>query len=122
MSQHPVYFVLFSIWFLVLWAIFGGAVSRIAAVHVARDEKMSIRAALKFSVSKFLSFLFAPVIPLLIIIAVGLLVTVGAVIIGNIPFLGPIIIGALFFLALAAGFVMALVLRFLGGIGQRVAG
>ncbi len=114
LTQHPLYFMIFGLYFLMLWAIFGGAISRIAAVHVARDEKMSIRSALKFSVSKFLSFLFAPIIPLIIVVVVGLVVSIGALI-GNIPFLGPIIVGALFFLALAAGFVMALVL--LGLVG-----
>ncbi|HSV14552.1 MAG TPA: hypothetical protein VLI90_09840, partial [Tepidisphaeraceae bacterium] len=114
LTQHTFYFLIFGIYFLVLWAIFGGAISRIAAVHVARDEKMSIRSALKFSISKFLSFLFAPIIPLLIVLVVGLIVAIGALV-GNIPFLGPIIVGALFFLALAAGFVMALVL--LGLVG-----
>ncbi len=43
---HPLYFVVFAAWFLVIWAIFGGAISRIAAVHVARDEKISVRQAL----------------------------------------------------------------------------
>jgi hypothetical protein len=115
LMQHPLYFILFGIYSLVLWAIFGGAISRIAAVHVARDQKMSIRSALRFSISKFLSFLFAPIIPLLIILALGVIVTIGSVL-GNIPFFGPIIVGALFFLALAAGFVMTLVLLgLLGG-------
>jgi len=115
LSQHPLYFVLFGSIFLVLWAIFGGAISRIAAVHVAREEKVSIRSALRFSFSKFLSFLFAPIIPLMIILVVGLVLTIGSLL-GNLPFLGPIIIGAFFFLALAAGFVMALVLLgLLGG-------
>jgi hypothetical protein len=115
LSQHPLYFVLFGTLFLILWAIFGGAISRIAAVHIAREEKVSIRSALKFSFNKFLSFLFAPVIPLMIILVVGIVLTIGSLL-GNIPFLGPIIIGAFFFLALAAGFVMALVLLgLLGG-------
>jgi hypothetical protein len=115
LTQHTLYFALSGAWFLVVWAIFGGAICRIAAVHIARDEKMSIRSALKFSVGKFLSFLFAPIIPLLIVVAVGLLVTIGSLV-GNIPFLGPIVIGALFFIALAAGFVMALVsLGLVGG-------
>jgi hypothetical protein len=114
LTQHPAYFVVFGLYFLVLWAVFGGAISRIAAVHVARDEKMSIRSALKFSISKFLSFLFAPIIPLIIVIVVAVVVAIGALL-GNIPFLGPIFVGAFFFLALAAGFVMALVL--LGLVG-----
>lgn len=114
LTQHPVYFFLFLVLFISVWAIFGGAIARIAAVHVARDEKLSIRAALRFSTGKFLSFLFAPVIPLLIVAALGLVITVGALII-NIPWLGPIVAGILFFLALAIGFVMTLVL--VGTIG-----
>ncbi|MGH7213502.1 MAG: hypothetical protein ACREIT_01880 [Tepidisphaeraceae bacterium] len=107
--NHCVFAILFTLWFLLLWSIFGGAIARIAAVHVARDEKISVRQALKFSLSKVLSFLFAPIIPLLIVLAVGIVVTAGALL-NNIPWLGPIVVGALFFLALAAGFVMTLVL------------
>jgi hypothetical protein len=115
LTQHPLYFVIFGSMFLVLWAVFGGAISRIAAVHVAREEKVSIRSALKFSFNKFLSFLFAPIIPLIIILVVGIVLAIGSLL-GNLPFLGPIIVGAFFFLALAAGFVMALVLLgLLGG-------
>ncbi len=113
-KHHPVYFTLFGLYFLTVWAIFGGAISRIAAVHVARDEKMSIRQALAFSSSKFLSFISAPIIPLLIVVVVGLVIAFGGLL-GNIPVLGPILVGALFFLALAAGFVMTLVLLGLAG-------
>jgi hypothetical protein len=108
-SQHTTYFVLFLVLFSIIWALFGGAICRIAAVHVARDEKISLSAALRFSSGKFLSFIFAPIIPLVIVLVVGLVVTLGALV-GNIPFLGPILMGLLFFLALAAGFVMTLVL------------
>ena len=37
--NHTVFFVIFAVLFLLSWALFGGAISRIAAVHVARDEK-----------------------------------------------------------------------------------
>jgi hypothetical protein len=67
-----------------------------------------------FSSGKFLSFLFAPIIPLIIVVGVGLLVTAGSALAG-IPYIGPIIVGSLFILALGAGFLMALVL--LGLIG-----
>ena len=109
MRHHPVFFTIFFLYFLAVWSIFGGAIARIAAVHVARDEKISIRQALRFSTNKFLSFLSAPIIPLLIVVAVGLVIAVGGFLC-NIPFLGPIIIGVFFFLALVAGFVMTLVL------------
>lgn len=113
--HHPLYFTIFGIWFLIVWAIFGGAISRIAAVQVARDERIAFRQALGFSTAKFLSFVSAPIIPLLIILFVGLVVSVGGLIF-NIPLIGPIVAGALYFLALGAGFVMTLVLLgLLGG-------
>lgn len=113
-NAHWVYFILYSLLFLIIWSVFGGAICRIAAVHVARDEKLSLKAAVKFSLSKFLSFIFAPIIPLVIVLVVGLVVLVGGLV-GNIPVVGPWLVGALFFLALGAGFVMTLVL--IGTIG-----
>jgi hypothetical protein len=114
LTQHPLYFFLFGIYFLALWAVFGGAICRIAAVHVARDEKLSVRSALVFSVGKFLSFLCAPIIPLLIVGGIGLVVTIASLL-GNIPWIGPAIIGITFILALVAGLLMAVVL--LGLVG-----
>ncbi len=113
-SQHTTYFILFGILFSLVAAVFGGAISRIAAVHVARDEKISVSSALKFSTGKFLSFVFAPIIPLLIVLVVGLVVALGGLL-GNIPWIGPVLMGLFFFLALAAGFVMTLVLLGTGG-------
>ncbi|MBC8105751.1 MAG: hypothetical protein H7Z14_04105, partial [Anaerolineae bacterium] len=113
-GRHPIFFTIFGLYFLTIWSIFGGAISRIAAVHVAREEKISIRQALAFSMNKFLSFVSAPIIPLLIVLIVGLVVALGGLV-GNIPGIGPILVGAFFFLALAAGFIMTLVL--LGLVG-----
>jgi hypothetical protein len=107
--HHTWYFVLFALLFSIVWSIFGGAIARIAAVHVARDEKITLSQALRFSTAKFPSFVFAPIIPLLIVLVVGLVVMLGGFV-GNIPVIGPILVGLLFFLALAAGFVMTLVL------------
>src|SRR5438067_2384265 len=112
MRHHPVYFVIFTLLFLTVWAIFGGAICRIAAVHVARDEKLSVRAALAFSFGKFLSFVSAPLIPLVLVLLVGLVPLIAGLL-ASIPFLGPIfniLMGILFVLILAAGFVMTLVL------------
>jgi hypothetical protein len=108
LGQHWAYFTILGIWFLIIWAIFGGAIARIAAIHVAREEKISLRQALGFSSSKFLSYVFAPVIPLFIILVVGLIVALGGLLL-NVPYLGEILVGIFFFLALAAGAVMTLV-------------
>ena len=109
MRHHWLYFLLFGILFLVVWSLFGGAIARIAAVHVADEgRKLSVRQGLSFAVSKFLSFISAPMIPLLIVAIIGLAL---AVVNGVAHLLHiEIVIGALWFLALAAGFVMTLVL------------
>jgi hypothetical protein len=75
---------------------------------VARDEKISIRQALRFSSGKFLSFVFAPVIPVAIVVVVGLVVSLGGLLL-YVPFIGEILVGVFYFLAIAAGFVMTLV-------------
>ncbi len=107
---HLGYFVLYMAWFILMWAIFGGAIARIAAVHFARDEKISVRQALRFSFSKVLSFVFAPIIPLAIVIAGGVLLAIGGLLL-HLPWgIGPLIVGCLFVFALIIGAVMTLVL------------
>jgi hypothetical protein len=108
---HPVFFAIFFLYFLLLWSIFGGAVSRIAAVQEARDEKISVRQALRFSTGKVLSFFFAPLIPIIIIgfiaLVLGLVfaVTQAPWGLGSVWL---IVVAVLFFLALLGGLVMAL--------------
>jgi hypothetical protein len=112
---HPLFGALFAILLLCDWSLFGGAIARLAAVNVARDEKVSIRQALNFSLGKFFSFASAPIIPMLIVCVVGLLISIGSLL-GNLPYLGPLVIGVFFFLALLGGFVQTIwVLGTLGG-------
>src|SRR5207302_10494442 len=87
-GRHLLFALLFSAWFLVIWSVFGGAIARIAAVHVARDEKMSVRQALRFSTSKLLSFLFAPLIPLIIVMVIGVIISAVAWCLLHIPVVG----------------------------------
>ena len=108
-SNHWFFAMLYTAWFLLIWSIFGGAISRIAAVHVARDEKISVRHALTFSVSKVLSFVFAPVIPVAIVLGIGIGIAVASTILLHIPWIGPVLAGLFFCLALLGGFVITLV-------------
>lgn len=111
LRHHSLYFVLYGLLFLCVWSLFGGAIARIAAVHVADEgRKLSMRQGLSFAFSKFLSFISAPMIPLIIVVVIGVVVAVVGGILMLIPQAGPVIVGALFFLPLAAGFVMTLVL------------
>jgi hypothetical protein len=120
-TQHPIFASIFTLWFMLVWAIFGGAICRIAAVHVTRDEKIAVRQALRFSLGKILSFLFAPLIPLGIFIFIGVVLAVAGLVLFqlipalHIPLIGQLVLGVFFILALAGGFVMTLIL--LGLIG-----
>ncbi|MFQ6049313.1 MAG: hypothetical protein ACE5K7_08115, partial [Phycisphaerae bacterium] len=105
---HWLFAIIYLAICLVVWAIIGGAICRIAALHAARDEKISLKEALKFSLNKFVSFLTAPLIPLVLIVVIGL-VTLAGGLVGLIPVVGELLAGVLWFLALLAGFIMALV-------------
>jgi hypothetical protein len=98
-----------GLWAVVVWAIFGGAITRIAAVQLAREEKIGLGESLKFSTSKFLSFFGAPVIPLGFTAVFALLCMIGGWI-SLIPGIGPLFAGVLWFLPMLAGFVMAIII------------
>ena len=107
--QHIVFALIFGVYVLSLWALLGGAIYRIAALHAAREEKTSIGQALRFSAGKFLSFLMAPVIPLGVILLIGAVLALGGLI-ANAMGAGALVMGVLFFLAIIAGLVIAFLL------------
>jgi len=117
LSEHLLYGIIFLLGSLAIWAFFGGAIYRISALHAAREEKISIRQALKFSAGKFLSFFTAPLIPLAIIVALGVLMLIGGLL-GNLWGFGAILVGVLFFLAILLGLLIAfLLVGLVGGFG-----
>lgn len=108
--RHPIFFAVFGVISLAIWGLAGGAISRIAALHIARDEKISMQEALKFSIRKFPSFVFAPLIPLGIIALFGVIMWAGTLVLCNIPGgVGAFLNSVLFFLPLIAGLVIALI-------------
>ena len=104
--EHWLYALVFGLIALAVWSVFGGAIYRMAALHAAREEKISIAQALRFSIGKFLSFFMAPLIPLAIILFLGGLLIVGGLL-GNLWGFGAIIVGILFFLAVIVGLIIA---------------
>jgi hypothetical protein len=107
--EHWIYAILFLLLCLAAWALFGGAVYRIAALHAAREEKISAVQAMQFSLGKFFSFLTAPLVPLAIVVVLGLLLALGGLL-GNLGGLGAILVGVLFFVAIVVGLVVAFLL------------
>jgi hypothetical protein len=56
--------LLCCLWALVVWGLFGGAISRIAALKLTRDEAPGFVAALQYAVSKLSSYSLAPAMAL----------------------------------------------------------
>ena len=115
--EHLLYGLIFALFLLIVSALFGGAIYRIAALHAAREEKVSMTQALRFSGEKFLSFVMAPLVPLIVILFVGALMAAGGLL-GNAMGGGAIALGAIFFLSLIGGLVVAFLLfGLIGGAG-----
>jgi hypothetical protein len=103
------YLILILLWTLAVWGFFGGAISRIAAVQIARNERISLGEAISFTRERALSFMGAPVFPLalLAIFVFGLMIFGW---IEWIPWLGDLWAGLLWPIVLVIGFIMAIVL------------
>lgn len=104
---NKVFFSILFVWFLVVWAFFGGAIARISAIHVARDEVISPLRAMKFSIKAFPSFFSAPLIPLIMVVILGAVVSVIGLLI-YIPYAGPMAAGLLLVIPLLLGIIMML--------------
>jgi hypothetical protein len=97
------------LWMIVIWSIFGGAIARTAALEFAREQRVGIMAALRFSVSRFAGYFGAPLLPFTGVALVGSLCLVGGLL-SRIPGAGPAILGALWGLELVFGLMMAVLL------------
>ena len=104
---NKVFFSILFAWFLVVWALFGGAIARIAAIHVARDEVISPIRAMKFSAKAFPSFVASPLIPFIMVLVLGVIVSILGLLL-YIPYVGPVAAGLILIVPLVLGILMML--------------
>lgn len=97
--------LLLGAWSLLVWALFGGAMTRIAAVQVAREGQVGALEALRFALSRYLNYVAAPILPFLGVLIIVLLCMAGGVL--TLVPIADVVMGLLWFLAVAAGVVMA---------------
>ena len=109
------YYLMLIVWMLLVWAFFGGVLTRMAVMQLAGKEGGGLRESIKFVRQRYLSYVFSPLVPLGLIF----LVVIGLVVFGFfhlIPLFGDIFVDGLFWwIPLGAGFVMALLV--LGLVG-----
>jgi hypothetical protein len=104
------YLILILFCFIAVWAFCGGVITRLAAVQLANKGPMSLKQAIKFVCNRYLAYLGAPAVPLLIVAAIAIFLWVYGLI-GLIPFIGDIFIyGIGLPVIIAAGAVMAIFL------------
>jgi hypothetical protein len=107
---QELYFLLVMVWTVFTWSVFGSAITRMAAVQLARKDRVGMVEALRFVWARIVSYFTAPLIPL-VFIAVCV---VGLFIFGlihMIPWFGDVVwSGLLWPLVILAGILMAVVL------------
>jgi hypothetical protein len=101
--------ILCGLWGAAVWAFFGGAICRTAAVKLAADEQVGVAAALRYASGKWPSYFFAPLLPVIgVALASVLIFFLGLIMRANAGVaLGGMILWPL---VLVAGFVMAVLL------------
>jgi hypothetical protein len=103
-----VYLFFLIFWMLLMWAFFGGIITRMAILQIAGKEGGGLRESVRFVRSRYLSYLCSPIVPIGLIFAV----VIGCIFFGLfhlIPMFGDIVVDGLFWwIPLGAGFVMAL--------------
>ncbi|MBI3098311.1 MAG: hypothetical protein HYY93_08740 [Planctomycetes bacterium] len=97
----------FGLLLTLIWAKFGGAITRIAAVEIAKDERIETQKALEYSSKKFGHYFWAPVACVLFFLLFYGCVW-GVAWLGRIPWLN-IVVMLGFPLALLSGFIMTLI-------------
>jgi hypothetical protein len=103
------YLLLLIVWLLVVWAFFGGVITRMAVMNLAGKEGGGLFESIAFVRRRYLSYLLSPLVPLIII---GFLVLC-CMLFGVIhwaPILGDLWDGLFWWLPLAAGLAMTLLL------------
>jgi hypothetical protein len=90
-SLGKFYYLLVLLWTAATWALFGGAITRIAAVQIARQEKIGLREALRYTVQKYVHYLAAPIAPL-VLVGILLIIMIVFGLFGMIPIFGDIVV------------------------------
>jgi hypothetical protein len=99
---------LVAAWMLVLWSVIAGAVARIYAVRIARDESIGVRQAFGFAIGNLKQYVLAPVfVAAAAVFFLGLCALAGAL--SAIPGIGPFLQVAAHPLALVFGLIVVVI-------------
>jgi hypothetical protein len=100
--------VIVALWFFLVLAVFGGAICRIMALRLARDEGISLGGALTFSVGSIKDYMAIP-----LILGIGILffwaLNLLAGLTSSIPIVGPFLMIILYALSIISSLIILLI-------------
>jgi hypothetical protein len=102
------YYLFGGLWTVAIWSLVGGVISRIAAVQLGREERITLRQALDHGRRKWTAHLAAVALPLLAVAFVAFFLAILGLVMRL--DLGVILAGLVWPLVLLAGLLMALLL------------
>lgn len=105
--ERPWYALLYGVLLLVIAAPLAGMACRLVAISIAREEQGENRKAYAFMSERRWALVGAPLSAMGLGLGVSLLILIAGVF-GAIPYIGPLLSGAMFFLALLGGLAAAL--------------
>ena len=97
--------LILMLWALAVWALAGGALTRMAGLEFARQQRLSIGAALRFALGKWAAYLWAPALPLSMSVGLILLCALFGMLGSAI---GDFLTGLLLCIPLVCGFLLVL--------------
>ena len=102
------YFAFGWLWMLIVWGLLGGAIARIAAVKLGREESIGLGEALGHARGKWVAHIVSPLFPLLLVALVALpILLVGLLMRWD---WGILLGGCLWIFVLMAGLIIAILL------------
>lgn len=114
--SHRWYLAAYALAGSAAWAVLGGAVARMAALHATKEQRLGVVEAVRYASSQWVWFFLTPLMPLILAALVAVVPVAFGLLFFNVPWLG--ILGGLVFivpLVFAAIITMLLVLWVIGG-------
>jgi hypothetical protein len=114
---HKTFLIIWGLITLAIWALLGGAISRMAMMQAARNQRISLGEATRYAGRHWLNYLLAPVaVPLMVAVIALILALAGGVLVqwaSYVPvinWIADLIAGLGFGLAIGLGLLMAVLL------------
>ncbi len=108
-KNHTVYVVFLYLAAFTIYSILGGAICRISALQITRQEHVGAIEALQFSIRRFKTFMMIPIVPTMVIVIIGAIIALASVP-GLIPYFGPVYLSVVMVILFFLGCLMTIVI------------